>query len=337
MAMYQILFVEDDEDILFLVSRYKLWRQGEYRIAGTAANGKEALDKLAAFHYDLIITDIRMPVMDGLELCRRIREQGYQTLIILASTYSDFAYAREGIRLGAVEYIEKPYSEEKLEEAFRLAGQFLSGNGMQEEFYEALISEEESEEILTDRLLRRVREKYPDNQLMVRQEVGSVLKGIWTKMTEQAPWLEIMEPVDIFIGKDLSEDVCRILHEYTCMIRSYGIKEPDKIVRNIAAILKQNLSRPHIQDYLAEQLELSKDYMGKRFRNAVGIPISEYCTRLKMEQAKSMLTGTNKKVYEISVELGYSTVDYFTGLFKSYTGITPTGYRGSGKKRNHMV
>ncbi len=123
--MYRVLFVDDDEAIGFLVARYRIWKTAGFELADFAYNGREALEKLSAGGFDLIITDIRMPVMNGLDLLRRIREKGYPAIVILASTYQDFTYAKEGIRLGAVEYLEKPYSEEKVAEALRLAEDYL--------------------------------------------------------------------------------------------------------------------------------------------------------------------------------------------------------------------
>lgn len=325
--MYQILFVEDDEDILFLISRYKLWRQGQYRIGGTAANGREALDKLAAAHYDLLITDIRMPVMDGLELCRRVRDLGYRIVIILASTYHDFAYAKEGMRLGAVEYIEKPFSEEKLAKALELAGRFLGGNMLEDEIYNRLMSKNQTAQQIARDLIGQLQAVFPDIPLMARREAAAVLQGVYEKLGKRAPWVELMGSVSIYISENILEDTSGVLQEYLDIIHRYQLRKPDAVVQKMVSILKHNVCRPHLLDYLSEQMELSKDYMGKRFRNVVGITISEYCMRLKMEQAKAMLAGTTKKVYEISEELGYTTVDYFTGLFKSYTGVTPTAYR----------
>lgn len=325
--MYQILFVEDDEDILFLISRYKLWRQGQYRIGGTAANGREALDKLAAAHYDLLITDIRMPVMDGLELCRRVRDLGYRIVIILASTYHDFAYAKEGMRLGAVEYIEKPFSEEKLAKALELAGRFLGGNMLEDEIYNRLMSKNQTAQQIARDLTGQLQAVFPDIPLMARREAAAVLQGVYEKLGKRAPWLELMGSVSIYISENILEDTSGVLQEYLDIIHRYQLRKPDAVVQKMVSILKHNVCRPRLLDYLSEQMELSKDYMGKRFRNVVGITISEYCMRLKMEQAKAMLAGTTKKVYEISQELGYTTVDYFTGLFKSYTGVTPTAYR----------
>ena len=67
--------------------------------------------------------------------------------------------------------------------------------------------------------------------------------------------------------------------------------------------------------------------MIKLFKNKIGITLNEYSTILKMEYGKKLLSGSNKKVYEISEELGYSTIDYFSKLFKNYTGFTPVQYR----------
>lgn len=328
--MYQVLFVEDDEDIRFLVSRYRIWRQGQFRIADTAGHGREALEKLAAVRYDLVITDIRMPVMDGLELCRQIREQGYGAVVILASTYSDFAYAKEGMRLGAVEYIEKPYSEEKLAEALNLASQFLKGGSWENELFQKLMAGEEGSECLADKLWKRMEEEYPSNPDMAREEAVAVLQGIYRQMVQRAPWLEVLEQVDICIGRDALTDTQRVLQEFSYLISRYHLRRPDPVVQRMVSMIDYNIARDRIQDYLAEQMELSKDYMGKLFRNSLGVTISDYCTRLRMEKAKSMLLGTNKKVYEIGEELGYSTVDYFTRLFKNYTGHTPASYRRHG-------
>ena len=120
--MYQVLLVENEERTREQASSYPLWKHGFYRLAGVAVNGKDALEKMAVNRYDIVIADVTMPVMGGLELCRQIRDGGYSSCVILAGPQNDFYCAREGMRLGAVDYIEKPYSEEKLTEALFFAG-----------------------------------------------------------------------------------------------------------------------------------------------------------------------------------------------------------------------
>ena len=123
--MYKVLFVDDDETIEFIVSRMKIWESSNFKITRYAKNGKEALTVLEKESFDLIITDIRMPIVDGLELLESLREKGDKTLVVLASTYSEFEYAKRGLQSGAVDYIIKPITEDNLKELFIKAENLL--------------------------------------------------------------------------------------------------------------------------------------------------------------------------------------------------------------------
>ena len=111
-------------------------------------------------------------VMNGLDLLRCIREKGYPAIVILASTYQDFTYAKEGIRLGAVEYLEKPYSEEKVAEALRLAEDYLGQEreDAPERYWHALLEGEDPAQ-LADSLFQEAQERYPQD-VYKRQDLG---------------------------------------------------------------------------------------------------------------------------------------------------------------------
>ena len=94
----------------------KVWKYSEFHIKKQAKNGEEALNLLESDDFDLVITDIRMPILDGLELLEIINERNIDTLVVLASTYSEFEYAKKGLQLGAVDYIIKPLNEENMRE-----------------------------------------------------------------------------------------------------------------------------------------------------------------------------------------------------------------------------
>lgn len=105
--MRKVLLVED-ENLIRRGLLYKVdWVQVNCAIAGEAATGEEGLEKIRALHPDIVITDIRMPDMDGLEMLRLGRQECRFSAVIL-SGYSEFAYAREAIHLGVVEYLLKP-------------------------------------------------------------------------------------------------------------------------------------------------------------------------------------------------------------------------------------
>lgn len=114
--MYRVLLVEDDAAMRFIYGKMTVWTECGFTIAQQASNGKQALDILKKEKFDLIFTDVRMPFMDGIELLREIRQSKNDTNVIFSSSYNEFEYARQGLILGAFDYILKPVEEKKLAE-----------------------------------------------------------------------------------------------------------------------------------------------------------------------------------------------------------------------------
>lgn len=114
MAM-RVMLVDDEPFILQGLSRLIDWEGEGCEIVKMAADGREALDYLNDNEADLIITDIRMPRMNGIELLERLREEkGTDAYVIILSGYSDFKYAQAAIRYEAMEYLLKPVQKEQL-------------------------------------------------------------------------------------------------------------------------------------------------------------------------------------------------------------------------------
>lgn len=97
--MLRILFVDDEPFILQGLSVLIDWEKEGFEIAGTAANGLEAIRFLKNNEVDLILADIRMPAMSGLELLEKLRTEGISdAYFIILSGYSDFEYARKALQ-----------------------------------------------------------------------------------------------------------------------------------------------------------------------------------------------------------------------------------------------
>lgn len=112
--MYRILVVDDEEMIAdglkFLIEK----GAPDCEVVGVAYDGTEGVGSALKLRPDIILTDIRMYEMDGLEMIRRIKEEGVPARFIILSGYSDFSYAKQAIALGAEDYITKPIEEEEL-------------------------------------------------------------------------------------------------------------------------------------------------------------------------------------------------------------------------------
>lgn len=113
--MLRVLLVDDEPFILQGIKMLIDWEQEGFEIAGMAANGKEAIAFLEQEEVDLIIADIRMPEMTGLELLETIkREKLSNAYFVILSGYADFEYARRAMQNECTEYLLKPIDREML-------------------------------------------------------------------------------------------------------------------------------------------------------------------------------------------------------------------------------
>jgi len=117
----RMLIVDDEPLILRSLKQAVDWEAIGVDIVGEARSGEEALRLCRAEMPDLVLSDIRMPSIDGLELMRRVKREDADTVFILISGYGEFEYAREGLREGAFDYILKPIDHEELEAAVQKA------------------------------------------------------------------------------------------------------------------------------------------------------------------------------------------------------------------------
>ena len=113
-TMYTIL-IADDEPIIRQGLQYIIdWDEYGFSIIGQASNGMDALNQILSKSPDLVLLDIRMPKLSGLEVVREARKQGFQGKVIILSGFSDFNYAKEAIAHGVQYYLTKPIEEEEL-------------------------------------------------------------------------------------------------------------------------------------------------------------------------------------------------------------------------------
>ena len=119
MSLYRIMLVDDEEEVRKAMIRQMDWEQLGFTMVGDAENGEEALEKLEQLEPDVVMTDIRMPYMDGLALTAKIREKYPFIKILIFSGYDDFEYAQQAIKLNVTEYILKPVNSQELAEILR--------------------------------------------------------------------------------------------------------------------------------------------------------------------------------------------------------------------------
>lgn len=112
--MIKVVIVEDEKNICTLIINLINWIPGELELAGTAQNGVEGFEKIMELQPDLVITDIRMPGMTGMELIEKVKASHLDPMFIIISGHKEFEYARNAIRFGVEDYLLKPIKRDEL-------------------------------------------------------------------------------------------------------------------------------------------------------------------------------------------------------------------------------
>lgn len=111
---YSIILVDDESAVREGIRNRTPWERYNFTVVGEAGNGIEALEIIEELHPDVVITDIKMPYLDGMELIKEIRESHPPITIIIISGYDEFTYAQQAIRYDVSEYVLKPVTSEDI-------------------------------------------------------------------------------------------------------------------------------------------------------------------------------------------------------------------------------
>ena len=119
MERYTLLLVDDEEEVIQVIMKKINWEGLGFSVIGYANNGIKALEMVEEFQPDVVMTDIKMPYMNGMELANRIKIEFSATKILLFTGFDEFEYAKEAVHLEVEEYILKPVNSIELTNVFR--------------------------------------------------------------------------------------------------------------------------------------------------------------------------------------------------------------------------
>ena len=114
MDTYAVLLVDDEEEVIQVIMKKINWEGLGFSVIGYANNGMKALEMMEEFQPDVVMTDIKMPYMDGMELAGHIKADYPATKLVSFTGFDEFEYAKKAIKLNVIEYILKPVNVEEL-------------------------------------------------------------------------------------------------------------------------------------------------------------------------------------------------------------------------------
>ena len=237
--MYKVMIVDDEpfarEGIVHDIN----WDSLDFTVCAVAKDGLQALEKYQETSPDLIISDINMPMCNGIEMLQQLRDQGSDVQIIFLTAYSEFDYARDALRLYAADYILKPFEDGTIETS-----------------------------------------------------VQKIIPKLTKTKTPQA------------------------------------INDTNRYVKKAIEYIEQNYANPTLSIYdIATYLEISEGHISRLFHKETNYTLAGYITSIRLENAKKLLCKHNCKISEAAEQTGYTSVAYFSSLFKKRYGLTPSEYQ----------
>ena len=117
MEQYKVILVDDEVEVIDVMKKKIRWNDLGFDVVGSATNGVKALELVEKLQPDVVLTDIKMPYMDGLELARKLNQDYPNIYIMLCTGFDEFEYAKEAVHLEIKEYMLKPISATELSES----------------------------------------------------------------------------------------------------------------------------------------------------------------------------------------------------------------------------
>lgn len=371
--MIKIFLVEDESIIRQGIKNNIDWASNGFELVGEAGDGEYAYPMILKSQPDILLTDVKMPFMDGLELSRLVKKALPKTKIIILSGYNEFDYAKEAIKIGISDYLLKPITSASLTSALKKVA-------------EQILEEQESSKLLERYFIKY--EKYmefPDKTEYIgvdRKLIGNFLKtgkidecGLFideyfeavgesnymSLLLRQYMTMDIFYCVQEFL-KSLKVEDAEIPPElidlkqitksietverttkYLKELFTFALSMRDKnsndryglIVREAQEYIAEHYSNSEFSlNMIANYIGISPSYFSSIFKQSTGQSFMEYLTKVRIDHACELLKCTTLRISEIGEKVGYNDPHYFSTTFKKIKGQSPKEFKTEANQEN---
>ena len=348
------VIIDDEPYIREVVRALGHWDALDMEIVGEAADGAAGLELIRQLGPDIVISDVKMPRMDGLQLAGALQGEKDPPQVIIVSGYDDFELVRQALRCGVSDYLLKPIKEDELNaqlsecvEAARRrsrrrdirnrwnpgpeGGQWLEG------FQQRL---KEFGDLLRGGDGQLIARKFEDLAADMRDKVGlpeavycyySFLAELQGFAAENGCTVEELcgggEFGHVFgSGDDIQEVLSHVCTLYSRAVEETArrAKQRGRLdMRLVRRFVDENYDKSISLQSVAEHFFVSREYLSRRFKSEFGVSFSDYLLSCRMERAKQLLTEYHVPIKDIWPMLCFVDQRHFYKCFKRYFGITP--------------
>lgn len=345
--MLKILLVDDEKFAIEGLISMLDWAHFQGELIGTASSGEEALALMETLRPDVVISDIKMGGMNGVELAGHIHRKNENIQVILLTAHGEFEFARQAIQYGVSDYLLKPITRnkinqlntllsEKTEQLLRRRQSYLTAwdANLKERLLQALRTGDLDtlDEFFKSRMFEELLSEGDGGPAGIQfinylyaylDELNINQQSItYSRNETMGNFLELTshkEKMDFIITKyyDLLVSISQQKNSHTEAISTYALR-----------YIREHYTEPEFNlSALSYSMHVSLSYLSTIFKQTTGNNLSSYVAELRMDRARQLLGDMQYPISEVSTLSGYSDAKYFARLFKKKTGSTPSEYR----------
>ena len=366
--MYKVVIIDDEPWARGVIRGLGRWDSYGMEVVGEAADGETGLALIDEVRPDIVIADVRMPRMGGLDMVRRLDQRGGGALVIIVSGYDSFDYVRGALTLGVRDYLLKPVKAQDLDRVLAsCAGdlekrrQESGGADMMAGFFAE--GWERQYDVLQQKLASALQ---AGNKPLLEQSFARMTEAVAAHESERptvailmAIYYSLLRPLERYIqdadrkkqaffqGKNtvfvfsrdtaLREMMDFLLDLYETAIDRMRAGQGQKSRLDVEAVcryIEPRYASGISLEQTADAFHVTKEYLSRAFKAAKGEGFSEYVTALRMRRAYTLITEYKAPIKDVGAMVGYVDQAHFYKSFKRFFGRTPGEVRDGEMSNN---
>lgn len=341
--MYSIMIFDDLGRIAEDIRGLKLWKKRkDFILKCTVKAEEEAIMVLKKNIIDVVIIILNDKDENKISIMKNIHLKSYSDCVILFSSFNDYSTVRQGFLDGAFDYIVGPITENKINDLLVRVNENLIERVMNLEFdreFRILMANMTNEADILEKICSDIyksvfyRLKGDEDSIVIA--LAKIIEDVYKEIYVKFPWVEKFthKSVNPFYKKDNSKKIENMELRFTNMflllrniISKY--KSPtNKLISTTYYHVLNNIDKKISLESISKLVYVNKSYLSYIFKQETNQYFIDFLTEVKMDRAKILLMDRKNRIYQISNQIGYSDSEYFSKVFKSKVGVSPSEYR----------
>lgn len=346
--MLNVMIVDDFRIFINRLRRLDVWNKysDTFKLKYLITDSNQALEILRKDHVDLLITDLKMPDISGMELLKYVRDEKLCRCSIILSEYAEFEYAHEAILLGVFDYLIKPLSESMLGSVLERAAKYLIENpdvqdddiinSSIESVCSSILKVNDDIRSKTQKLISDCSRKSGENITRFTMNLSSSFSEIYSRIKNIYPWIENItnDPkraecliLESDTKQDAEEQFMKLCTDIFNAVKTFYPPDLSELIRDVANYILLNYSQKLTLSEVADACFVNRTHLSHIFKINMGISFVDYIVRYKMTILMMMITDNELTINEMADKLGYEDSKYMSRLFKNTFGITISDFK----------